>query len=111
MTQREWGPTTPATTGHCNIAQLIGKKCKVWCYMECVKTQKLWDTGAQLSIMSEKLGRRHLTDTQIRALAGIMGDTEKLDLRAANGTEIPFLGWMDICFSLLDPKADVIARK
>jgi hypothetical protein len=38
-----------------------------------------------------------------------MGNTEKLDLRAANGTEIPFLGWMDICFSLLDAKAEVIA--
>lgn len=37
--------------------------------------------------------------------------SEKLDLRVANGTEIPFLGWMDICFSLLDPKADVIAGK
>jgi hypothetical protein len=49
--------------------------------------------------------------TQISPLAEIMGNTEKLDLRTASGTEIPFLCWMDICFSLLDPKADVIAGK
>lgn len=37
-----------------SIAQLIGKKCLVWCTMNNVKSQALWDTGAQVSILSEE---------------------------------------------------------
>ena len=37
-------------------------------------------------------------------ISNIMQDDVQLTLRAANGTEIPFGGWVEVCLSLLDPK-------
>lgn len=87
------------------VAQLIGKKCLVWCKMNTVKTQALWDTGAQVSIMSEAWKSQNLPDAEIRPISELLNDDELLDVRAANGSEIPFQGWVPVSFSLCDPKA------
>ena len=100
-------PSHPNNPGpkHKQVAQLIGKKCLVWCKMNSVKTQALWDTGAQVSIMSETWKSQNLPDARIRPISDLLSDDELLDLRAANGTEIPFQGWVPVSFSLCDPKA------
>ncbi len=73
--------------------------------MNSVKTQALWDTGAQVSIMSETWKSQNLPDARIRPISDLLSDDELLDLRAANGTEIPFQGWVLVSFTLCDPKA------
>ena len=82
------------------VAQLVGKKCLVWCKMNSVKTQALWDTGAQVSIMSEAWKSQNLPETKINPISDLLSDGELLNLRAANGSEIPFQGWVEVSLSL-----------
>lgn len=91
------------------IAQLVGKKCLVWCKMDKFKTQALWDTGAQVSIMSESWKSINLPDLKVHPISELLGD-ELLDLRAVNGSEIPFQGWVEVGLSLCDPKGNAAAE-
>lgn len=86
------------------VAQLVGKKCLVWCKINEYKTQALWDTGAQVSIMSEIWKSANLPDVKINPISDLLNKDELLDLRAVNGSEIPFQGWVEVNLSLCDPK-------
>lgn len=55
--------------------------------------------------MREKWKSQNLPDTKICPISDLLNDNELLDLRAANGSEIPFEGWVPVSFSLCDPKA------
>lgn len=78
------------------------KKCLVWCKIDSVKTQALWDSGAQVCVVSETWKSQNLPDTKIRPISDLLNDNELLDLRAANGSQIPFEGWVPVSFSLCD---------
>lgn len=86
------------------VAKLVGKKCLVWFKMNNIKTQALWDTGAQVSIMSETWKSKNLPDAKILPISDLLSDDELLDLRAANGSEIPFQEWVETNLSLYDQK-------
>lgn len=86
------------------VAQLVGKKCLVWFKFNNLKVQALWDTGAQVSIMSEAWKSDNLPDSKILPISDLLSDDEMLNLRAANGSEIPFKGWVEVKLSLYDPK-------
>ena len=45
---------------HVAVAKLVGKKCKVSCVLDGVEVEALWDTGAQVSIVSKTWLREHL---------------------------------------------------
>lgn len=92
------------------VAQLVGKKCLVWCKMNSVKTQALWDTGAQVSIMSEAWKSQNLPEAKTNPISDLLSDDELLDLRAANGSEIPFQGWVEVSLSLCDPKGKTTTK-
>ena len=62
------------------VAQLIGKKCLVWCKINTVKTQALWDTGAQVSIMSEAWKSQNLPDAEICPISELLSDDDILDV-------------------------------
>lgn len=96
-------PRNPLTKRK-QVAKLVGKKCLVWFKMNNIKTQALWDTGAQVSIMSETWKSKNLPDAKILPISDLLSDDELLDLRAANGSEIPFQGWVEVNLSLYDPK-------
>ena len=54
----------------------------------------LWDTGAQVSIISEQFVRRHFRPEKLRNISELL-DCE-LDLTAANGTPIPYKGFIEL---------------
>lgn len=83
------------------VAQLIGRKCLVCCKMNNCKTQALWDTGAQVSIMSEIWRSEYLPDSKVHPISDLLSKDEPLDLRAANGSD---QGWIKVHLSLYDPK-------
>lgn len=74
------------------VARLVGKRCLVWFKMNNIKTQALWDTGAQVSIMSKTWKSNNLPDAKLLPISDLLSDDELLNLRAANGSEIPFEG-------------------
>lgn len=72
--------------------------------MNNIKTQALWDTGAQVPIMSETWKSKNLPDAKILPISDLLSDDELLNLRAANGSEIPFQVWIEVNLSLYDPR-------
>lgn len=74
------------------------------------KTQALWDTGAQVSIMSKAWRSSNLPDFKVHPINELLSSDELLDLRAVNGSEIAFQGWVEVSLSLSDPKGKVLAQ-
>ncbi len=85
---------------HKEVARLVGSKCIVECYLQGVHTQALWDTGAQVSIVPLSWINRNLPGIQLHAIEELMEVGEKFQLTAANGTTIPFEGWVELRFHL-----------
>jgi transposase InsO family protein len=64
------------------------------------KTQALWDTGAQVTIIPADWRATHLPQAKLRPLCELLGGTD-LNLTAANGSPIPYDGWLNVSFSLM----------
>ncbi len=82
-----------------NVSQLIGKRCMVSCMIDGTKTQALWDTGAQVTIIPADWRVVHLPQAKLRPLCELLGGTDP-NLMAANGSPIPYDGWLNVSFSL-----------
>ena len=89
----------PLTRKQERTAKLVGRKSLVQCNLGGVPTTVLWDTGSQVSIVDMDWKNKHLPDTEIRPVQELL-DEGMLDLTAANGTEIPYEGWIGVEFSL-----------
>ena len=87
-------------TQQLTVAKLVGKKCRVLCSLSGVTVEALWDTGAQVSIVSKSWLGENLTSLELRKIDELLGDGVELDLRAANGGIIPFVGWVEVEFKL-----------
>ena len=73
------------------ITRLVGRKCTVQCSLNGVTTTALWDTGAQVSIVSSAWLQEHLPKAKIQGVEELLGVNE-LELKAANGTALPYCG-------------------
>ena len=80
------------------IAKLVGKRCTINCKLDGISTEALWDTGAQVSIISEQFLRRHFPGGKLRNISELLNC--ELDLTAANGTPIPYKGFVELTFKL-----------
>ncbi|CAB4013058.1 Retrovirus-related Pol poly from transposon [Paramuricea clavata] len=85
---------------HAAIAKLVGRKCSVWCLVNDVDMEALWDTGAQVSIFLEQVLSDNFSDLKISDIRELLGAGSGLNLTAANGTSIPYKGWVEARFRL-----------
>ena len=76
---------------HAQVVRLVGRKCTVKCVLNGVETDNLWDTGAQVSITSRGWLKRCLSGCDIRDMMELLR-MDGLDLKAANGTDLPYEG-------------------
>ncbi|KAL1264187.1 hypothetical protein QQF64_004542 [Cirrhinus molitorella] len=83
------------------LLNIIGKRCLVRCCLNDVTVEALWDTGAQASIINADWRKRHLPHTTVRPIEELLGPGTLTGL-AANHTEIPFDGWVEVSFRLSD---------
>lgn len=79
------------------LLNLIGKRCLVHCQLDGVAVEALWDTGAQA--INDDWRKEHLPATTIRPIEELLGPGTLTGL-AANQTEIPFSGWVEVKFCL-----------
>ena len=84
---------------HTTVVQLVGRKCMVNCKLNGQETEALWDTGAQVSIISWDWVQNNLQECTVQPVEKLLGVTQ-LDLKAANGTDLPYMGWIDVDFKL-----------
>ena len=80
------------------IAKLVGRKCSIRCLINDADVEALWDTGAQVSIIPEHVLSDKLPKLKIRDISELLGVDSGLNLTAANGTSIPYKGWIEIKF-------------
>ena len=60
----------------------------------------LWDTGAQVSLISEDVLKRQLPSVQVREICQLLDTQGSIGLQAANGTDIPYSGRAEIDLEL-----------
>ena len=73
------------------IAQLIGKKCTVNVEIGGMATKALWDTGAQISLVSAKWLQNNVPDYISENIHKLLGT--ELSIEAAGGGKIPYSGY------------------
>ena len=76
------------------VARLIDQKCKVSCVLNGVVVETLWDTGAQMSILSRSWLEEYLPPSKLRNVQEVLGEDTGLNFKTANGGTIPFEGWI-----------------
>lgn len=83
------------------LTKLLGDKCMVKFRLNKIETNALWDTGAQVSIISRDWKNKHLPNEKIHPISELMQGTD-LQLKTANGQELHFVGWLKLSFSVED---------
>ena len=86
---------------HARVVRLVGRKCTVKCLLNGLETDALWDTGAQVTIISHSWLKQCLAGCDIRNIAELLG-MDGLDLKAVNGTDLPYEGWVELTFNLIE---------
>ena len=80
------------------VVGLVGKRCTVKGEINRHSVDVLWDTGAQVSIISNEFLKRNFPDAVVRDISQLLNT--KLNLTAANGSEMPYIGWVELNFRL-----------
>ena len=83
------------------VARLIGNKCLISCILGGKRANAPFDTGAQVSVASKLWLEPNLPNYMLHDITDLLLD-RKLDLKAANGTEIKCMGWSLTEFRLSD---------
>ena len=89
---------------HAKIVNLVGRKCTVKCLLNDTEVLALWDTGAQVSIMTRAMLEEKLPGTELKDISELIN--VGLNLTAANGTKIPYIGWTDVRVRLPSPSQE-----
>ena len=83
---------------HVQLVNIVGKKCTVPCLLNGKSTHLLWDSGAQVSLISEDHLKQICPEAKVQNISTLLNSN--LRLTAANGLEIPFRGWKKLSFQL-----------
>ena len=90
---------------HARVVGLVGKRCAVKKEISGYSVDVLWDTGAQVSIITNDFLRRNLSGAAVKDISELLNID--LNLTAANGGEMPFVGWVELNFRLPSYKHDL----
>lgn len=80
----------------------------ITCRLNGIQAQMLLDSGAQVSIIGREWLRKNLPTVQIQSLETLIAD-KQLNVTAANGTAVPFEGWIEILLEITSAKHGSIA--
>ena len=84
------------------VSKLVGRKCLINCKLNGVELTALFNTGAQVSVISLKQLRNHFPLVETQDIKDLLESTVDLELTAANGTKLPCSGWVKIDFELIN---------
>ena len=88
------------------IAKLVGNQCTITCELNGNFVEVLWDTGAQVSIISQKYLNSRFPGIKLKNISELI-DCE-LDLTAANGTNISYKGFVELTFKLKSEQDTIV---
>ena len=87
------------------IVQLVGRRCEVNCQIGGEDTNALWDTGAQVSLISTKWLTENKINYEIQDLSSVLGCG--LDVEGVTGSRIPYKGVTVLEFGMGNTKLNV----
>ena len=90
---------------HATVVGMVGQRCTVKGEINGQKVDVLWDTGAEVSLISDQLVRRNFPGITIKNISESLNS--ELNLTAANGGEMPYIGWVELNFRLLSSKEEL----
>ncbi|CAB4008686.1 Hypothetical predicted protein [Paramuricea clavata] len=90
---------------HGKLINLVGRKCSVRGKLNGKTSDVLWDMGAQVSIVSENFVSKTFPNIPIRDVSELLECG--LTLTAANGSKIPYVGWVELKFQVQDSANEV----
>ena len=79
-----------------NLTGLTGKQNVVKLYMNDKPVDILWDTGANISIISKKYVNNFFLIVVIKNLRDILSDADKLQVRWGNQEILPYEGYVEL---------------
>lgn len=82
------------------VRKLVGEKSLIRCFLHKQRIQALWDTGTQICAVDEVWKENHLSNVKLRDVAELVDPLEPLQVEAANGTEMPHTGWVEVSLKL-----------
>ena len=74
--------------------------------MNGVELPVLFDTGAQVSIVSSKQLKEHFPQSETQDIKDLFDQNVELELTTANGSKLPYNGWVKMDFQLLNSNGD-----
>lgn len=82
------------------IAPLVGKKYLIDCHIQNLQVRALWDSGSQVTVVSEHWKTEYLPHVTLRDISEIIEANDTLNITAANGEDMPYIGWVEVSFRL-----------
>lgn len=76
------------------LIRLVRERCLIKCAMNSLPTNALWDTGAQVSVVTEEWWRDRLPEVPLQVVEDLI--ERELKVAAANQAEMPYIGWIQI---------------
>ena len=83
---------------HHKLVKLVGERCIIDCEIDGVVGEALWDTGAQVSLLSKLWLEREKGDSVvIQSLESLVGaESQNISLSGAGGSKIPYVGYVTL---------------
>ena len=82
------------------LIKLVGQKCIVNCYLDGVESKVLWDTGAEVALISQIWLDENFPEKEIKDVSELLG--HELFLKVANNSKLEYLGYTEIVFKICD---------
>ena len=82
------------------LIKLVGQKCIVNCYLDGVESKVLWDTGAEVALISQIWLDENFPEQEIKDVSELLG--HELFLKVANNSKLEYLGYTEIVFKICD---------
>ena len=86
---------------HTTVAKLVGKRCIINCKLNKLEIEALWDTGAQVSVLPEPWVAEQFPGIKLGNIEELEGQGAEIELKAANGNDIPYSLWIELEFKLM----------
>ena len=87
----EFADSSLGSAGKQKLLQLIGDRCIVKCNLNGIECNSLWDTGAQISLISKSWLEERNVKSEVRDLSELIG--RDLKVKGAAGADIPYCGY------------------
>lgn len=103
MTMSVPTPCRSQVNQHSPVISLVGRQCLVECYLHGQQIQALWDTGSQVCVIDELWKQEYLPEVPLKDVSNILEAPNTLNLVAANGIDLPYIGYVEVTFRLSSP--------